>query len=35
VRELTWLLFLRVLDAREAIEAEEREAFGEEFTGLA
>ena len=32
VPELTWLLFLRVLDAREAIEAEEREAFGERFT---
>ncbi len=32
VPELTWLLFLRVLDAREAIEADEREAFGESFT---
>jgi type I restriction enzyme M protein len=32
VPELTWLLFLRVLDAREAIEAEERAAFGERFT---
>ena len=32
VPELTWLLFLRVLDAREAREAEEAEAFGVPFT---
>lgn len=31
VPELTWLLFLRVLDAREAREAEEAEAFGQTF----
>lgn len=32
VPELTWLLFLRVLDARETREAEEAEAFGVPFT---
>lgn len=32
VPELTWLLFLRVLDAREQGEAEEAEAFGQPFT---
>lgn len=32
VPELTWLLFLRVLDARETREAEEAEAFGLSFT---
>jgi len=32
VPELSWLLFLRVLDSRETIEADEREAFGESFT---
>ncbi len=32
VPELTWLLFLRVLDQRETAEAEERAAFDESFT---
>lgn len=32
VPELSWLLFLRVLDSREAREAEEAAAFGQEFT---
>ena len=32
VPELTWLLFLRVLDARETREEEEAEAFGLSFT---
>ena len=32
VPELTWILFLRILDEREAREAEEAEAVGAEFT---
>lgn len=32
VPELTWILFLRILDEREAREAEEAEAVGHEFT---
>lgn len=32
VPELTWLLFLRVLDEREAIEADEAEAVDADFT---
>lgn len=32
VPELTWILFLRILDEREEIEAEEAEAVGAEFT---
>lgn len=32
VPELTWLLFLRIFDEREAIEAEEAEAVGASFT---
>src|ERR1051325_6551644 len=32
VPELTWILFLRILDEREAREAEEAEALGVEFT---
>ena len=32
VPELTWILFLRILDEREAREAEEAEAVGSEFT---
>jgi len=32
VPELTWLLFLRILDEREMREAEEAEAVGAEFT---
>ncbi|HEX8164907.1 MAG TPA: N-6 DNA methylase [Beijerinckiaceae bacterium] len=32
VPELSWLLFLRILDEREAREAEEAEAFGQPFT---
>src|SRR5438034_10132566 len=32
VPELTWLLFLRILDEREAHEAEEAEALGLSFT---
>ncbi|AVX40785.1 type I restriction enzyme M protein (plasmid) [Carboxydocella thermautotrophica] len=32
VPELTWILFLRILDQREMIEAEEAEAVGLEFT---
>src|SRR4030042_6922513 len=31
VPELTWILFLRILDEREAREAEEAEAVGAEF----
>src|SRR5438105_15278942 len=31
VPELTWILFLRILDEREAIEAEQAEAVGAEF----
>ncbi len=31
VPELTWILFLRILDEREAREAEESEALGVEF----
>ncbi len=31
VPELTWILFLRILDERETIEAEEAEAVGHEF----
>lgn len=32
VPELTWILFLRILDERETREAEEAEAVGAEFT---
>ena len=32
VPELTWILFLRILDEREQIEAEEAEAVGADFT---
>src|SRR5437762_14244289 len=32
VPELTWILFLRILDEREQREAEETEAVGAEFT---
>jgi type I restriction enzyme M protein len=32
VPELSWLLFLRILDERESYEAEEKEAVGEPFT---
>ena len=32
VPELTWLLFLRILDERETREAEEAEAVGQPFT---
>lgn len=32
VPELTWILFLRILDEREARESEEAEAVGEEYT---
>ena len=32
VSELTWVLFLRILDEREVREAEEAEAVGAEFT---
>jgi len=32
VPELTWILFLRILDQREMVEAEEAEAVGLEFT---
>ena len=32
VPELTWILFLRILDERESIEAEEAEALGQPFT---
>ena len=32
VPELTWILFLRILDEREMREAEEAEAVGAEFT---
>src|SRR5438874_6247288 len=32
VPELTWILFLRILDEREAREAEEAEAVGAEFS---
>ena len=32
VPELTWILFLRILDERETREAEEAEAVGSEFT---
>src|SRR3989337_3055094 len=32
VPELTWILFLRILDERETREAEEAEAVGVEFT---
>ncbi len=32
VPELTWILFLRILDEREALEAEEAEAVGSDFT---
>ena len=32
VPELTWILFLRILDEREAREAEEAEAVGADFT---
>jgi len=32
VPELTWMLFLRILDEREATEAEWSEAVGREFT---
>ena len=32
VPELTWILFLRILDEREAREAEEAEAVGDEFS---
>jgi type I restriction enzyme M protein len=32
VPELTWILFLRILDEREQREAEEAEAIGVEFT---
>jgi type I restriction enzyme M protein len=31
VPELTWILFLRILDEREQQEAEEAEAVGEDF----
>ncbi|HXP62226.1 MAG TPA: type I restriction-modification system subunit M N-terminal domain-containing protein [Dongiaceae bacterium] len=31
VPELTWILFLRILDEREAREAEQAEAVGSEF----
>lgn len=32
VPELTWILFLRILDERESVEAEEAEALGQPFT---
>ncbi len=32
VPELTWILFLRIFDEREALEAEEAEAVGASFT---
>jgi type I restriction enzyme M protein len=32
VPELTWILFLRILDEREALEAEEAEAVGADYT---
>jgi len=32
VPELTWILFLRILDERETREAEQAEAVGAEFT---
>src|SRR5690242_16933171 len=32
VPELTWILFLRILDEREALEAEEAEAVGVDHT---
>ena len=35
VPELTWILFLRILDERETREAEEAEAVGAEFTPVA
>ena len=32
VPELSWILFLRILDEREALEAEEAEVVGAPFT---